>query len=269
MSVTLAGYTHTHITEREIAHMSPCGYDDGAYEDCTPDASIMAWRAMGHPAVPATHGEAEQLRCASGRGPTGGTNMGDMATGIRNRYGGTIHVLGFGGVSTGWAWAVQGSMAAVPAHLRRWQPGFAGGHCVFVASVPGTDALWWDDPLAPEGTGYDGEWVTFADVQRFADGLPGARAFGGPIVADPASQAHELFIATGTRTLLAATLVPGGRISGWTSVAWSGRASSAGCLAPVYRLGTIRGGATTAQITRGKLAGRHIRVSPAAGTTVR
>lgn len=280
MGLLLDGFTHEHITERELAHVGPCGPDDKSWEDCTPDATIMAWRSWGHPLTPATNAEGEQLRCAAGRGMLGGTNIGDMVTGLRARYNGAAaarvtnpadllaHLV------PGASAAVQGSMGAFAAgsHFRRWDPAFAGGHCAAVFRIDGTDSVWWDDPLAPEGTGYQGERMALADLTAYMAALPGAQALVGMIKPDPVPVGHELHIAAGVRTLYRATVTAETppRISGWTTRSWGGNASSAPCDAPVVLRGTSNGSATVARVTRGAagLVGAYVRVGAAWGVIV-
>lgn len=280
MGHVIAGYTHHHVTERELAHTTPCGPDGPGWEDCTWCAAIMFWRARGHPLTPATLTEAEALLCAAGNDPNQGANQGDVLRGIRARYlavlpapvTGTTAILD--ALTPGTVASVQGSMGAFPSgsHWRRWDPAFAGPHCATVFRPDATDAVWWDDPLAPEGIGYDGEAMQLVDLHRYVDELPGAAALVAAIVPDPVAVAHELYIAAGVRTLYLAKLTAAQppKISGWDEFAWSGRASSAGCDAQQYLEGTIHGGATVARITRAerKLQGRMARVGRQWGVTV-
>jgi hypothetical protein len=187
--VTVAGFDHVHVTEREKAHMSPCGWDDAKWEDCTFMSAVEWWRATGHPDVPATHEEGEHLRCASGREMLGGTNLGDVRVAIRRRYGATTPtpVTGFTKL---WAALVpgtvaisQGSMGAFPyrSPWRRWLPGFGGAHAVCIYRPDETLRVWWCDPLAPKGS-YSGEWMPKADLKRYVDGLNGGSHLVGRVV---------------------------------------------------------------------------------------
>jgi hypothetical protein len=179
----IGGFEHVHVSERESAHMSPCGWDDAAWEDCNPDATLEFLRASGTPGAPATHAEGEALRCDSGRAPTGGTNLGDMIKAAKVRYGRDIGPIVFGN-ATVWAAmkpgtvaTVGGSMGAymVGSHWRRWLPGFAGAHQACAFRVDSQDRVWWCDPLAP--TAWSGEWMSKVDFMKFA-----ARAIVASIV---------------------------------------------------------------------------------------
>lgn len=164
---------HVHVSEREGAHVWPDGrLDDAAWEDCLWSAAVEWVRALGRN-VPATHAEAEALRAASGQGPLGGSTLDDLRRGLAARYrstmpapiGGAAAVVA--ALAPGTAAVVIGSLGAVPAgdRLRRWQPGFVGGHAVYVERT--LDGTWlWCDPLAPVGTSPDR--VTEADVRTFA-----------------------------------------------------------------------------------------------------
>jgi hypothetical protein len=176
------GYVHVHVSERETAHLSPCGWDDAAWEDCRPSSTIEMLRASGHSTIPATHEEAEALRCDSGRAPTGGTNAGDMIRAAQKRYGivippDTAPAAIWAALTPGKVASVGGSMAVFPdgSRWRRWDPGFSGTHQVCAFRLDATDRVWWCDPLAPNryrsGTAtltYDGEWMSKAEFLRFA-----------------------------------------------------------------------------------------------------
>lgn len=132
-------------------------------------------------AIPATLSEALELRYASK--DTGGSNIGNLIDGIAARYhsdvGAKISSESFGNLwsylTPGKVAAVQGSMGAFPYghRLRRFDPAFAGAHCVFVARSDNSDTVWWDDPLAPLGTTYLGEVVTKAQLNAFVSQLSG------------------------------------------------------------------------------------------------
>lgn len=164
-----------HVTEREV----------GPWYDCTFAAGLEVFRD-GFPdgvAIPPTVEEKEALRAAAGMvDDHGGASIDDLIRGGRARYqlAAGYYVTGdWADVSTalripGFRLVVQGSMAKVPATLRRWDPGFTGGHAV--AARGNTTAPMWCDPLAPKGT-YAGEPVTLTTWQSYFTGLPGARAF--------------------------------------------------------------------------------------------
>jgi len=176
----IGGFDHVHVTEREVAHQSPCGWDDAKWEDCTFMSAVEWWRATGHPDVPATHEEGEHLRCASGRSMLGGTNLFDVVKAIRARYKASTPapIRGFstlwGALKPGTVAVSQGSMGAFPStsKWRRWDRSFGGAHAVCIFRVDASDRVWWCDPLAPKGT-YSGEWMSKADLKKYVD------AFGG------------------------------------------------------------------------------------------
>lgn len=167
---------HDHISERE---------GDGTWEDCTWDAGLEWYRLTNDKSKPATHAEAQKLRTASGEPPTGGSNQSDFRAGVKARYGTTIvdAVKGFANLwralVPGTAGSVQGTMNAFgPGHrLSRWQKNFDGGHCVLVMRLDNTDRVWWCDPLATD-TGYNGEWATKGELERYVT------QFGGEHLVD-------------------------------------------------------------------------------------
>lgn len=162
--------------------MSPCGWDDASWEDCNPTATLMMLRAAGHPEIPATHEEVEEFRCASGRAPTGGTNLGDMTRAAKVRYGLDLPPVTakpdlWAAMVPGTVASVSGSMGVFPAgsRWRRWDPPFKGNHQVCAFRLDSSDRVWWCDPLAPtqyrSGTQtleYTGEWMPKADFLAFA-----------------------------------------------------------------------------------------------------
>jgi len=111
----------------------------------------------------------------------GGSNIGDLQRGIRRRYGRATGAAVYGfanlwrALKPGTAAAVQGSMKAFGPkhHLSRFDPGFDGGHAVFVARVDATDRVWWCDPEGP-AKGYDGEFITKAQLKSFVTAFNGA-----------------------------------------------------------------------------------------------
>lgn len=184
---------HVHISERESIHVWPDGRkDDGAWEDCAWVALIEFLRLAYRPDLPTTHTFMESIR-ARVMGPLGGTVPSQLVAGAK-----TIGVTGpktagivLKGVSAGNLWAampvgtvacVAGSMGAFPVGytLRRWDPGFAGGHEVLAVRVDAADRVWWCDPLAPTGTGYEGQWVSKADFLKFAAKL-NSTSFVAPV----------------------------------------------------------------------------------------
>ena len=171
---------HVHVSEREVAHTWPDGQkDNAAWEDCAWCSAVEFARLTIDARIAATHAEAELLRDASGEPPTGGSTAWNVESGILKRYHVDVAapVRGFSALWTalkpGYAAVASGSMGSVSTTLRRWDPGFGGGHSTLVVRIDTQDRVWWCDPLAPKGT-YEGQWVTKAELKRFVDGLPGA-----------------------------------------------------------------------------------------------
>lgn len=160
---------HIHISERE---------PDGSWEDCTWDSGLEWYRLTYDASKPATHTEAQLLRKASGEPATGGSNLGDLAKGIKVRYGTTIpaRISGIGALKTaltpGKAAVIQGSMKAFgPDHrLSKWDRNFDSSHAVCLINWYGT--LLWCDPEAPKDAAVP-VVVTWAEVTAFVN------AFGG------------------------------------------------------------------------------------------
>lgn len=175
-------YRPPQVTERE---------PDGTWEDCTWASGVMLNNAAhGGPAVPSNQAEYQALRVAGGDGPaenTGdGSNALQLQTGIAKRYGWTPMRLGAPGISTSWAeiWArlvpgvgcvLQGAMAGLSTHFRRWDPPFAGAHAVYVQREDDLPRLWLQNPLAPAN--YPGEWLNKDDAGRYWSGLRGGAVF--------------------------------------------------------------------------------------------
>jgi hypothetical protein len=164
---------HVHVSERETEHRWPDGrLDDAKWEDCRFDAAVEWLRAMGRD-IPPTHAEAEAIRAAAGLQPTGGSRHEDLVRGVMRRYGFAIpsQVEGaealLAAMPPGTCAIVDGSLGNfVYGHrLRRWQPGFTGGHAVYVEHT--ADDVWlWCDPLAP--VGYQPDRVSATEVRAFA-----------------------------------------------------------------------------------------------------
>lgn len=157
---------HVHVSERE----------PGSWVDCEWTSGVMFSRAMFSKDINPTLVEAHHLRTAAGALP-GGATAKQLQRGIKERYSHDTKVVsGIPTLALGEAAAIQGSMGAFPKghQLRRWDPAFAGTHCVFIAKTDSKSHYWWDDPLAPSGTGYNGQWVAASDVERFIKGMSGA-----------------------------------------------------------------------------------------------
>lgn len=197
MALPAALHNHKHITERESTHVWPDGRtDDGKWEDCAWCSFIMFVRLAYRPDLPTSHAFMESIR-ARVLGPLGGTRPEHLIAAAKTigRDGKGTPGIVLKGITAANLWGnlkpgtvglINGSMGAFPSGhtLRRWSPGFAGGHSVLVARVDVSDRVWWDDPLAPktksDGTAYVGQWVSKADVLKFAAKL-GSHSFVAPI----------------------------------------------------------------------------------------
>ncbi len=178
---------HVHVSERETAHRWPDGsYDDAAWEDCTWDSALEYARSVGVKA-PATHAEAEALRHEV-KGPAGGSNPTEVQTAFKKRY--KLNVTILRGFADMWVKLVPGTVACVTLsmgafpkghRLRRLSPRFAGAHSVTIFRIDEHDRVWWCDPLGPK-VGYDGEWVTKAELKGAIDALPFNGHYVGKIV---------------------------------------------------------------------------------------
>lgn len=173
---------HIHITERE---------GDGTWEDCTWCSGLEWYRLTYDKSKPATHAEAEALRAAAGKPPTGGSNTEDLRRGIKARYGVSVvpEISGFSNLWNallpGMAAMVQGSMKAFPPthRLSKWDPSFDGGHAVCVMRISATELLWCD-PEAPTGAAVP-VTITKAELQSFVT------AFGGTHLVAPILSMQE------------------------------------------------------------------------------
>lgn len=159
-------------------------------EDCTWASGVMFNNAAhGRNVVPSTRTEYEALRVAGGDGPAenpgDGSNLGQLETGIKRRYGWDPHRVGPPGgahvsfetfwrsLKPGMGAAVQGWMGVFDrnGHWRRWDPQFGGAHCSYVQRRDSRDRVWWMNPSAPNS--YAGEWMSKADLKRYYDGFAG------------------------------------------------------------------------------------------------
>ena len=163
-----------HVTERE----------PGSWEDCT-FSSMLETMRLALPNgrnIPATIGEVNRYRAAAGYpdNHTGVTieqtipaakqlyNLKDDDYWLTREWDVLEPALRMPSTVA----VVTGKMSAVPATLRRWDPGFNGNHAV--AARGGTVPMWCD-PLAPSGT-YKGEPVTIATWRSFFTALQGSQA---------------------------------------------------------------------------------------------
>lgn len=239
--------THIHISERE---------PDGSWEDCTFDGGLEFYRDAIDPSVPHTHTEAQAIRAASGKGPTGGANLGDFRKGVAARYHRTLppaisnkNILT--ALKPGYVGAVQGSMSAFgPTHpLSKWDRNFDGGHLVYLARTPG-GVLLWCDPEAPT-TADVPVVVSAADVQKFVN------AFAGEAIVAPALKWPQ---ATGVPLDMRPIIAP--RLN-WTAVI---KAQSNIRVEPIIASAKVR--TTTADTTVTQVVG-YVKgdVDPANGKT--
>lgn len=175
----MAFYRPLQVTEREPDYQPGDPNDPPGWEDCTWASGVMAANAQTKGNYPATLAEAERLRAASGEPPGGGSNIGDLTRGMMARYGWAGATVEHDWTKVSKALAVgrgavlQGSMGSVSTHLRRWDPGFRGGHAVYVQRER-SGALWWMNPQAPAT--YQGEEVTDAQAKTYFLGLAGSKA---------------------------------------------------------------------------------------------
>lgn len=187
----------TFISERELAALWVDGrsQDDARWEDCANCSVGMQVDAMTGGAKPGakTLDEAERLRFAAGYGPLGGTDIARLARAAVGRYGipAPRVVSGFAliwaALTPGKGAAIAGDPVGLPAghRLRRFQPGFVGGHSVYVQREDNQDRVWWMDPLGPKDGSYRGEWATKEELRRFLN-AGGALAVVGSVAQAPA-----------------------------------------------------------------------------------
>lgn len=161
-----------HTSERE----------PGPWTNCVPCSLVMLARAnLATP--PSTNAEADALRKQAGYPAQGPTSLKGFRSTFRIRYGFFYQIAvpadPFTLLKPGWSCSMTGSMAAfADGHdLRRWDKAFDGVHQWFVAHLPDGRILI-DDPLAPEGIGYKGQFVTAAQVRAFYNHAGASRAIG-------------------------------------------------------------------------------------------
>lgn len=271
------------VSEREAASTWVDGRtpDDGHWEDCAPCSIVMLVAATSGGKQPPTANleEAERLRLAAGYGPLGGTDIARLGPVAAKRYGIVAPHLVTGAaaiwtaLSAGKGAAIAGMMSAFPAghRLRRWDPGFAGGHAVYVQREDASDRVWWIDPLAPIGT-YKGEWVTKAELLAFfSKGLASAEVASVALLPEPAPapaapKSWKIYVAADAEVRLA-KVAANGTIVGWESRRWGPKASSASCEAPVAKKLANGVAVQVAKATAGAFKGRYVAL--ASGVTAR
>ncbi len=152
---------------------------DGRWEDCLWCSIVMLGNAAYRSAhYPSTQHEYEALRRASGDSMIGGSNMDNAVKGMDARWGwhGKVTsdaLFALRALQPGETCALNGNMAAVSDHLRRWDPEFRGAHCVAVTK-DADGRLFWQNPQAPQT--YPGEYVAMVEAERYAGWQIGARA---------------------------------------------------------------------------------------------
>jgi hypothetical protein len=152
-------------------------------KDCTYAAGLTGMVYAGFGPFPLgiyTVAEREALERSDDQPDETGASLGDLVTALSRRYKKTKKVNGAVALASlldgRVGLVVQGYLKNFPAGhtLRRWQPGFTGGHAIFV--YHGTDLKYhWYDPLAPMK--FAGDIVSKADVLTFARGLGGSVTF--------------------------------------------------------------------------------------------
>jgi len=144
---------------------------------CAPCSAAMAL-GWSDPTLPVSLAEAHRLRAAVGDPHSasmsvaeslqaGGMNPGQVATAMRTRRPEVAvrmhHTAGvLARVRASQAVVVALAYGLLPPTLRRWQPGFTGGHSAVLCGTRGSLIGWWD-PLAPPGWG--GEWVAWEEIK--------------------------------------------------------------------------------------------------------
>lgn len=148
------------------------------WHDCTQSSALMALVYAGHTDFPLgiyTAAEREALEDADDRPDETGALLTDIDLAVQRRYHRTFHTLPDDSAATfasflskrGYAFVVQGTYKNLPdGHtLRRWQPGYEGGHAVCVLTL-GNNEILWLDPMATNK--YAGDRTDAATVLQFA-----------------------------------------------------------------------------------------------------
>jgi hypothetical protein len=214
----MSGYVHVHVTELG---------DPGGIVECTWATGLELARAAlnGTPRQPpATAAEREALRIAGGGSDIAGANYLELAAGCQRRYGWSpaISTALPAAPGPGTFLGVQGRYSALPAHYRRWDPAFGGGHSAVVYNLDGT--LEWCDPLAPPsvrdpkgGTiAWQGEPIEWGVVAAYFRALPGAQVAAARLNVPPPAPAPQLWLVTVTqRTPVYAAASTSSRVLGY------------------------------------------------------
>lgn len=150
-------------------------------KDCTYSSGLMALVFGDFTSFPLgiyTTAEREALERSDDQPNETGASLDDLILAVKRRYRLTLTKNAPAALSglldkNDIAMVVQGKMGNLPAGhtLRRWDPGFTGGHAIAIVNLPG-DRYIWLDPLAPNK--YAGDIVAKATIVRFATGLGGS-----------------------------------------------------------------------------------------------
>lgn len=149
-------------------------------KDCAYSAMLMALVFGGFTKYPFgiySVAEREELERSDDQPDETGASLGDLVVAVRRRYGLTVKINagGLAGLlaTPGIALVVAGSLGTLPvgSKLRRWQPGYVGGHAI-TAITRGDGTVLWLDPLATNK--YPGDSALTSDVLAFARGWGGS-----------------------------------------------------------------------------------------------
>lgn len=153
----------------------------GGWTDCTYASYLMIEIFGGKwqfPKLAYTVAEREAFERSDTRPDETGANLDNTDDAARNRYGAKFVLpkltmsLADALNKVGYGLVVQGTNSKLTPFLRRWDPGFDGGHCVAVVPVGGGKSRWLD-PLAPSK--YEGDVVDNAVILKWAFGKDYAR----------------------------------------------------------------------------------------------
>ena len=148
------------------------------FRDCTYASGLMGLLWAGFTAFPKglySVEEREALERSDDQPDETGSSIDDLRVAIKRRYGVERATRPVGTLSADLdhelvGMALQGKLSNLPAghRLRKWQPSFTGGHCVFLYRSL-TGIYHWFDPLAPNKS--DGDTCTKAEVLQYAIGF--------------------------------------------------------------------------------------------------
>lgn len=143
----------------------------GPYWACSWAAALTGANIAALGTIPATHDELLALAGVSGDSVLAdGSRTSHIAAALQARYNLVVDrsivsdAEARRRLSTGWGCIVGVTYPLLTTHLRRWSPGFMGGHRGVIFGWDDGRTRW-DDPLAPYGTDYAGEWVDWADLR--------------------------------------------------------------------------------------------------------